>query len=379
MTDAEQLLAKIRDQNKKRQQEFYKRNKDAINEKRRLLYKAGRNALQGTTHEEPLLVEQSQEPVVVEEDETFEIELPPKKTKTNSKNSSPITYDDALLKLKEMNLATATYNKYKDDLKRFVSITGCQDISKCLKKSNQIIKEINNSKKKNGETYSNNTIKGIYQSILFIIDNLKLDVNKDPYLHEFEIRKIQSTDDNKDRIENEVVLPFKEYLTKVKDTFGENSKMYLIASLYDELTVRDDFQLKLISNQKDASDDKINYLVIPRTGNYRIIINTYKTEQKYGVIDHACSKRITGMIKKYIDGNGIKNGDYLFGNKALTQFVSFNNPKIAIQGGINYFRHMKITDELKSIKSPEERKALADKMRHSPNTQLAYLRKQKLI
>ena len=35
MTDAETLLAKIKQQNRIRQQEYYKRHKDAVNEKRR--------------------------------------------------------------------------------------------------------------------------------------------------------------------------------------------------------------------------------------------------------------------------------------------------------------------------------------------------------
>ena len=375
MTDANSLLEKIRLQNRTHQKTFYAKNKDAVNARRRELYKAGRNALNGIV---PGALEQIHEHEPLEQIKEPEPLQPVKQVKAKKSNTI-INYEDAILKLKDRNLATATYNKYKDDLKRLVEITGCQDIFKCLKKHKQIIKDVNNSKKKNGEPYSNNTIKGIYQSILYVIDNLNLNVDKKPYLHEFEIRKITSVDDNKNKIENEIVLPFKDYISKVREKFGEDSKMFIIASLYDELTVRDDFALKIISNHKDATDDKINYLLVPKLMACKITINTYKTDKKYGVIKHTCSKPLSNAIKKYIAENGLKVGDYLFGNKPLTQFVSSNNPKIGIQGGVNLFRHMKITDELKSVKTPEERKELADKMRHSPVTQLAYLRKHKLI
>lgn len=372
MTDAQSKLDKIKTQNRERQRAFYLRNKEKVNEKRRELYKAGREALKGVLPEQPL--EEIHEPTV--EPVVEPIKTKPSKSK---KTKKVITYDDAVEILKSMNLPEGTFNTYKNDLKRFVNITGCQDVSKCLTKSSQLIKEINNSKMKSGKPYANNTIKGIYQTILYLIDNLNLKVNKEPYANEFELRKMKSTDDNKDKIDNEIVLPFKDYLSKVREKFGENSKMFLIASLYDELTVRDDFQLKLIYNHKDATDDKINYILVPKLMACKITINTYKTDAKYGVIKHTCSKPLSDSIKKYIADNGLKDGDYLFGNKPLTQFVSSNNPKIDVQGGINYFRHMKITDEVKGVTSLEERKALADKMRHSPNTQLAYMRKHKLI
>lgn len=397
MSNAEQLLAKIREQTRLRQKAFYLRNKEKVNEKRRDVYKAGRQALKGVLPEKPL----EQIPVVEETFEielppkTFEIELPPKKKRTNKKvstNVPVITYDDAITKLTQLRSENiiktdGTFKKYKDDLKRFVTITGCDDISQCLQKHSLIIKEINNGKMKNGQPYSNNTIKSVYQSILFIIDTLNIKVDKKPYEQEYNIRILKSNDDNAEKKENEEVFPFKTYMEKVKDKFGDDSKMYLIASMYDELTVRDNFQLKLVSNVKDIPNDigvgqgvpAINYLLVPKSGNIKIVINSYKTEAKYGIINHTFKKNVSTMIRKYITNNSIKIDDYLFGDKPLTQFVSSNNPKIGIQGGINLFRQMKIADEIKLAKTPEERLALADKMRHSPVSQLWYLRKQKLI
>jgi hypothetical protein len=99
------------------------------------------------------------------------------------------------------------------------------------------------------------------------------------------------------------------------------------------------------------------------------------TIKKYGVIEEKCSKGLSTLIRKYIIENSIKVGDYLFGDKKLSQYVSPNNLKVGVKGGTNVFRHMKITDELKTIKSPEERIKLAESMKHSPMVQLKYVRR----
>jgi len=383
--DAESILKKIRDQNKARQDKFYKANKDTINERRRKLYQAGKKALLGLPVEpaEAIVVpEQAIVETPIVEPLTKSKKAKNGKTKTNK---TVITYNDAVAKLTQLRAdnkieSDGSLKKYKEDLNRFVKITGCDDISECLKKTNLIIKDINNSKKKNGEPYSTNTLKSVYQSILFVIDNIPLpDVNKQPYEKEYNVFILQSNDENAEKKENEEVLPFKTYLEKAKEKWGENSKMYLIASLYDELTVRDDFQLKMVSSVDEMTDDKMNYLYVPKSGNLKITINTYKTENKYGVINHTCSKSLSSQIRKYMTDTKLTMGDYLFGSKKLTQYVSSQNPYLNIKGGVSLFRNMKVSDELKTIKTPEQRLALADKMRHSPVSQLWYLRKQKLI
>ena len=48
--------------------------------------------------------------------------------------------------------------------------------------------------------------------------------------------------------------------------------------------MRDDFVLKMVSALKEADDAKENYIIIPRAGILTIIINNYKTAQKYGQI-----------------------------------------------------------------------------------------------
>ena len=105
-----------------------------------------------------------------------------------------------------------------------------------------------------------------------------------------------------------------------------------------------------------------------------MIINEYKTSAKYGQIKVKLSLPLSNLIRKYIQNEALSNGDYLFGNKNLTSYVSKMNKAINIKGSISYFRQMSVSDLLKTSPSAEERQALSAKMAHAPLTQIKYLR-----
>ena len=75
------------------------------------------------------------------------------------------------------------------------------------------------------------------------------------------------------------MLPFTDYKQKVLDKFGENSKEYLIVSMYDEVTCRDDLNLKIIQSNTDVIKDENNYLILPVDSrvNASNVLNNYKT------------------------------------------------------------------------------------------------------
>jgi hypothetical protein len=52
------------------------------------------------------------------------------------------------------------------------------------------------------------------------------------------------------------------------------------------------------------------------------------------------------------------------------------NKEIGIKGSISYFRQMSVSDLLKTQPSAEERQKLSALMKHSPISQLKYLRNQ---
>jgi integrase len=124
--------------------------------------------------------------------------------------------------------------------------------------------------------------------------------------------------------------------------------------------------------QQKPKDTSANYLVLTKN-NYSIVINNYKTKEKYGQIHIKLTKPLTRLIEDYMKLNNLNVGDYLFGSGKLSTYITAQNKKAGINGGINMFRHMKISHELAQI-GEDERQALADKMKHSLFVQQRYLR-----
>jgi len=197
---------------------------------------------------------------------------------------------------------------------------------------------------------------------------------KDHYIHQFNIIKIASNDEITDKQEKTSIISFKDYLQKIKDKFGTDSKEYVLSSLYFEVTLRDDFILKIVGTIKDANDKNENYIVVPKRENITVLINHYKTSDKYGAIKVKLSTFLSKMIRIFIKDKNLNNNDYLFGNKPLTQFVTKMNKTIGVQGGINNFRKMSVSDLLNSEPSAEKRAELAESMKHSIIVQTKYLR-----
>lgn len=362
----ENTLAKMekkREQTRIRQARFYALKKEEVNAKRREKYKE--------TIDNMLLVEQSQEPVIVPDKPVF--------TKGNikikdlSKNKT-LSYDEIVKYLDELELNVNTATKYKQDIKRFVKITDCDDVIKCLKRSDLIITDIENGTTQNGNTYSNNTKKGLYQTILFIVDRFNLKINKAPYKEKFEGAKLQSYEDNEKKVYEKPVMKFSEFIPKVKETFGETSRMYAIVKLYDEVPMRDDFQLKIVDKVKDTKDKGFNYILMYSGKPSKVIINNYKTKALYGPISVNLTKDTSKLMRDYAKNNNIGLGDYLFGSEKLSSYVTPNNNKIGVEKGFSTYRHMKISEELDKVKSISERQQLASIMGHSPLTQLKYVR-----
>jgi hypothetical protein len=277
--------------------------------------------------------------------------------------------------------SAASKTKYLNDIRTFMNISDCEHLEKCLKRPKHILTMIEEATKKgSGDHYSNNSKKGFIQSVLVAITELKIKISARTlkmYKDYFERLKLTSLDDNSKKQQEEKVEDFSKYLDRVKTLYGENSKAYIISKLYDEATIRDDFHLKIIKSSKESLDEKQNYIVVPTKGILTLIINSYKTEQKYGVLKFQLSNKLSSLIRSYIKTNELAYGAFLFGvTTHLTDFVSKMNKKMNIKGSITYFRQMKIAQILQDSKvnDPAKRVELASKMAHSPVVQARYFR-----
>lgn len=338
--DAEQKLAHIKELARARVKKHYEANREEINRKRKEAYAAA--------HPKPEVEVEKLDTVVIKK----------VRVKKNQQLSG-----EMLSLLKEQNK-----EKYIKDLKAIVDIIGTDNLFE-LNKTKVMVKKLNESLKKNGEPYAINSIKAFYQCILYLIDHAGLKVKKEPYFDQFQMYKMKSVDMNNDKKE-EVVPTFKEYLGKVATTFGTDSKMYLIGSLYDAFTIRDNYQLKIV----DAPDNETeNFLVLSPM---RIIINAYKT-QGYGQMVFKPKKALASLITGYMERTKLGVGDYLLGSQPLSSYIAKNNETMGYKGSVNLYRHMKVTEQLATA-TPEQRLKLAKTMGHQPMTQMAYLKSLKL-
>ena len=138
------------------------------------------------------------------------------------------------------------------------------------------------------------------------------------------------------------VLNYNDYIQKIKDKYGNNSKEFLLAKIYEEFPARDDFSgIILISNKKEMIDTK-NYIVVNQRSNAEIILNSYKTASKYGSISKKLSKPLTILIRGFIKSQKIQYSTSLFPSD-IARFISKMNEGIGEKGGINLIRHMVVS------------------------------------
>jgi len=361
-----ETLKRIRMLARVRQQNYYKNHKLEINEKRRQIYANGKAKLNPQQEEEEGY-EQDEEPL---EKEVYQ---------TDFSKSKSISYQEIVNALNTVNINSGSREKYKQDIKRLLLLTKCEDFIKCLKDYKKIIDIINNSTKPNGDPYSINTKKALYQMIIYLIDKLNFRISakiKQKYIEQFEVYKINSNDETLQKQETSQIPTFSDYLNRIKDEYGVESKIYVLSKLYEEVTLRDDFMLIIKPTIKDANDDNSNYIVIPKKENLTLIVNQYKTSDKYKQIKVKLSLPLSKIIRKYFEREKLTYDEYLFGDKPLSSFVSKMNKKIGITGikAINLYRNMSVTDLLNKKPTAQQRQKLSAQMAHAPLTQIKYLR-----
>lgn len=216
--------------------------------------------------------------------------------------------------------------------------------------------------------------------ICFCIDNVPIKVDKQPFAdwsHELQQETLE-TAQKKITSEEHAVLPWDEYMRRVREKFAVDSKQWLVISLYNRITMRDDLGgLKIVNSIIKNDNSETNYLITPRSGNYKIIIQAYKTNKKYGVITFDLSAELTELIRNYMEKHHLELGDALFPEKSMSRFVGSINKAIGITGGINVIRHSKITKELENFDtmSATEKVRLAKLSFHSPFLHRLYERR----
>ena len=357
----EETLEKIRAQNRARAKRYYENNQAKIATKR----KEARDECKECKEE-------------IKKCEDCKPEEKPKKD--NSK--IVLSKDESLTQLNDIIEKDTSKKTYTENIKTLTRILNCSDFNKCLKNAKTVIYKIETARKMKDPTklYSVNSKKGIYQAILFMVDNLGIKISKnakDLYKTKFDVIKTMSLDQTKERVATEQVMDYDVYEQKVKVFFGEGSKESLIVSLYKLSGFRDDLVLEIVD--KIPKENKKNYVVVPssKTINAKIILNDYKTDKKYQQDIIPVPKEMSKEVRKYMDNKGLEYGDYLLGKSKLSGFIKKFNEKmnLPVKVTINKLRQMRVSKKLQNNPTAEDRVKLGQEMKHSVATSEKYKRK----
>ena len=358
---------------KLRQRKYYEKNKEKILLKKKETAKD--------------LRETYKEIIKNQKDEELEIIIhePLKPANTTKKSNKTVLDEETTINKLEMLdsfNSESTRNTYITGTKNLFRITGCKDLLKCLKSYNKIINNVKNSDTLQGEEYSINSKKSVMQAIVFLIDNLDIPITKtikQKYNDYFDSLKILSHEHAKKKQDIEI-LPFAEYLKQAKTLFGEESKEYILASIYREAPLRDNLgHLKIFNTPPPEENYKGNYLLLPSKitkNKMNLIVNDYKTSNKYGELVFILTPGLTKKITKYIIDNKLKIDEFLFGqSKKLSNFVSLMNKSMGLSNAINLFREM--FDAENNDGTVEARVETARKMAHTFKSEVYYKRATK--
>jgi hypothetical protein len=232
MTDS-QRLSHTREVNKIHAKKYYDKNRETILAKKKEYWKRLKaseiqpNPIQNNQDNIQLDYEEEQ-PIIHHEEEPIIHVEPIQPTSSNE-----LSFDVIKQKLNNLEIPASTKKKYIDDCKTLMRLTDCNNLKDCLKDHKKIIKLIENGKqiRDPSKDYSLNTKKGLFQTIVYLIDNLNIGLSVATiknYKDIFEQYKIRSNDLSDERIinSNNAVIGYKNYIAKIKNKFGVDSKNF---------------------------------------------------------------------------------------------------------------------------------------------------------
>lgn len=304
-------------------------------------------------------------------------------------NKSTTNLKEIIERLKNFSLSGSqdTYKTYRTNVEQLYTITNTpKNKAINLNDVKFIFDTLDNFKKPNGEQYGIDKQFLLIQVILIIADptnHFGLDVNKqalDIYKSKFNEFKILKSRKQERNQKKEVPL-FSDILKKAKTHFGLNSEFYLYLKVYSLSPTRDNHQIIIIDDVRKATKKTENYIVVKKnTGT--VIINVYKTQERYGQLKYELTPEVVKMIQEYIVTKKLQfnKEDYLFGNGKLSNWVKSCLKQIGIDipnQAVNTLRHSLVTEFhlLNPGASAKELDEFSVKMGHSSNTDKSYIRK----
>lgn len=345
-----------RAQNRARQQRWLEKNRDLMNQRRRDAY--------ASKHPKPTLSEASIQtdvlPVVV-----------PVVPETPAPAPVYTVNDHETLKARLTEVGGSNYHTQINTLAMFFDIS--RGIERILKPG--LIEYLRQVPNQNGSEMSVNSRKQLLQALLWTIHKLEIACPPDVFesINDlFEAYKILSREEHENAVK-EAVPWWEDYLKNLRSKYSASSKENVVARMYSELPLRDDF--KGLKIRRTATDDAPNYILVPQVGMLRLVVREYKTAGRYDPVDVELSPGLSSTVRTYIEKMGLEEGGTLFGLAPLGPFLRGLNASLGygLNHGVNYYRYMS-APVLGEVTDPEERVRVARSMKHSTISQRRYMR-----
>jgi hypothetical protein len=358
-----EIVDKIREQNRKRANRYYDKHRTLISERRKAKRANVEPPKKDDIVEEPYsksLINKLNDQIAIIEQEINDLKTKSFTTgETIKKIILPENIDYSLDEVKQVikdNVVNPKSQKtYINNVKNLFDILGSENIFKSLKNYKNVIYKIKTvgTIKDPNKVYSKNSQKQIFQSILKIITLYSMSLSDnaiDAYKHEFEILKVESSQQQEKKKSEIELLNYDDYMKQVEDKFGKDSRQYLTIAMYKVNTFRDDLgELLIVDKPPKILNNEQNYLVVPelKTKNISILLNAYKTVAKYGKETININKEYSKLIRNYIETNKLEYNDFLFNSKTLSKYISNFNKELGLKGyTINTLRKMKVSTGL---------------------------------
>lgn len=285
-----------------------------------------------------------------------------------------VTYEDMVNSINAYPFTDSTRESYLSHLSTLARILHYDDYLQGFLNYRNSIELLSNHKG------ADNSKKAYVQILIIVIDKFKMNIPKNvlskyvDYLNSLKGANNVRIDLLK---QTEEVIRFSTYVQMVKDHYGKESKEFLVISMYDELTVRDDLKSLVVCNdmsQVNYDHPKDNYLYLPtRRKTKSLLILLHAKTLKNEIYEAEYSAKVSDIIRDYLQQFEFQFGKHgLFGKTSLSGYISKMNKELGVKGAIGKLRRMKVSEQVNVLKISEiEKVALSKKMMHSITTQSA--------
>lgn len=334
---------------RERQKRYYEKNKEKIRNQKKQIYHLGKHNLNNIENEinnvENVENEIKTREIGVQTD-PVEIVNEKNDKETQTELLEDIEHINNDLTLEYIKEVLKKSSHYKNEFTRKIHIKNLSYIFRALednklidvlndeKKLKQFIKNVQNLKQKNDKYYSLSNISRILGSLLTIIKvlNIKISEKNDKILfNAFRTAKLnydlhQYKNKNELKKDN-AVKSFNDVLRDVENKYGKKSLEYLLIKIFENAPLRgNDFNNMILVENENNLEENINYMILPKNGNAKILIQKYKTKKHHGDIHIILNQETTKLIRNYIKINKIKYNDKIF-NSMNNIFINITNDK----------------------------------------------------